>query len=215
MTAAVFFDLDGTLADTAPDLAGALNTLLARHGRPPVPYDEVRSLAAYGAQRLLRAGFGLSADDPGYAALRDEYLNLYGEAVCRHSALFPGMAEVLDALRTRNIPWGVVTNKHSRFTIPLLQKLGLTEHLACTISGDSCGNAKPHPEPLLLAATQLGVRAEDCLYVGDTINDLKAAEAAGMRVLIAGWGYFDENESRANWNPTAWIEKPAEILDFI
>lgn len=215
MTAAVFFDLDGTLADTAPDLASALNALLARHGKPPVPYAEVRSLAAYGAQRLLRKGFGMTADDPGYAELRDEYLNLYGEAVCQHSALFPGMVEVLEALRQRNIPWGVVTNKHARFTVPLLEKLGLSGHLACTISGDSCANAKPHPEPLLLAATTLGVQAQDCLFVGDTINDLKAAEAAGMRVLIASWGYFDENELRANWNPTAWIDKPEEILDFL
>lgn len=215
MTAAVFFDLDGTLADTAPDLAGALNALLERHGKPTVAYEKVRNLAAYGAQRLLREGFAISADDPGYVALRDEYLNLYGESVCRHSKLFPGVAEVLATLNERNIPWGVVTNKHARFTLPLLEKLGLAGHLACTISGDSCANAKPHPEPLLLAARTLKVDPRDCLFVGDTINDLKAADAAGMRVLIAGWGYFDENEPRSNWNPTAWIDTPAEIIGYL
>ena len=215
MTAAVFFDLDGTLADTAPDLAGALNTLLERHGKPTVAYEKVRNLAAYGAQRLLREGFSISADDPGYAALRDEYLVLYGESVCRHSTLFPGIAEVLGTLQQRDIPWGVVTNKHARFTVPLLEKLGLSGHLACTISGDSCANAKPHPEPLLLAARTLNVDPQDCLFVGDTINDLKAADAAGMRVLIAGWGYFDENEPRSNWNPTAWIDTPEEIVAYL
>lgn len=215
MTAAVFFDLDGTLADTAPDLAGALNTLLERHGKPTVAYEKVRNLAAYGAQRLLREGFSISADDPGYAALRDEYLVLYGESVCRHSTLFPGIAEVLATLQQRDIPWGVVTNKHARFTVPLLEKLGLSGHLACTISGDSCANAKPHPEPLLLAARTLNVNPQDCLFVGDTINDLKAADAAGMRVLIAGWGYFDENEPRSNWNPTAWIDTPEEIVAYL
>lgn len=209
---AVLFDLDGTFADTALDLGFALNQQRRLHGLPPLPQDVVRPQASHGARGLLKLGFGIGSDDPKFAAMRAEYLDLYEQHICDHTVLFPGMPELLLELQQRNIAWGIVTNKPARFTIPLMEKLGLIQDAACIVSGDTTANSKPHPEPLLTAARQIGIAPEECLYVGDAERDVEAALAAHMQVLIAMYGYLGEDDHPETWGAHGYIHKPMDVL---
>jgi len=212
---AVLFDLDGTLADTAPDLGHALNLQRERHGLPPLPQEIIRPYASHGTVGLFDIGFGLTPQDERFAPMREEYLALYTANLCLHTTLFPGMAELLAALETRNIAWGVVTNKPARFTIPLLELLGLTQRAASIISGDTCAHPKPHPEPLLRAAREIGVAPQSCLYVGDAERDIEAARAAGMSALIADYGYLSAEDRPETWGADGRIDTPLGILAFL
>ncbi|MBI5751279.1 MAG: HAD-IA family hydrolase [Hydrogenophilales bacterium] len=212
---AVLFDLDGTLADTALDLAYALNELRRRHGLAPLPHETIRPQASHGTVGLLKVGFEVSPKSPNFAALRAEYLELYTQHICDRTVLFPGMAELLDELEARKLRWGVVTNKPARFTLPLLKALNLEHRAACIISGDSTPNSKPHPEPLLTAAAQVRVAPAACLYVGDAERDVEAAVAAGMKALIANYGYLDLHDQPDTWGAYARIDTPADILGFL
>jgi len=215
MIRAVLFDLDGTLADTAPDLGHALNLLRERHGLPPLSAEAIRPQASHGARGLLGLGFGLTPEDPGFKALREEFLELYAANICLHTRLFPGTAELLEQLERRHILWGVVTNKPARFTEPLLQALGLAQRAACVVSGDTCANSKPHPEPMLLASRQTGVPPQACLYVGDAERDVEAAEAAGMPALVARYGYLDAHDQPETWGAHGMVDHPREILEYL
>lgn len=215
MIQAVLFDLDGTLADTAPDLAGALNRLLAERGAPPIPYELARPLSSAGARGMLKAGLGLEPDDADYEPLKNRFLDLYERDICTDSVLFDGMAEVLDELDRRSTVWGVVTNKHHRFTEPLMRELGLLERASCVVSGDTTPQAKPHPEPLLHAARQIELPPEACLYVGDDLRDVQSARAAGMPVLAAAYGYLGVDGDPHSWEADAVIEHPREILNYL
>lgn len=212
---AVLFDLDGTLADTAPDLGHALNLQRERHGLPPLPQEIIRPYASHGTVGLFDIGFGLTPQDERFAPMREEYLALYTANLCLHTTLFPGMAELLAALEARNISWGVVTNKPARFTNPLLELLGLTQRAASIISGDTCAHPKPHPEPLLRAAREIGVAPQSCLYVGDAERDIEAARAAGMAALIADYGYLSAEDRPETWGADGRIDTPLGILDFL
>jgi phosphoglycolate phosphatase len=212
---AVLFDLDGTLADTAPDLGHALNLQRERHGLPPLPQDIIRPYASHGTVGLFDIGFGLTPQDERFAPMREEYLALYTANLCLHTTLFPGMAELLAALEARNIAWGVVTNKPARFTEPLLELLGLTQRAASIISGDTCAHPKPHPEPLLRAAREAGADPASCLYVGDAERDIEAAHAAGMPALIAAYGYLGANDRPETWRADGTIQHPSEILRYL
>ena len=196
---AVLFDLDGTLADTALDLAYALNEQRRRHGLNPLPHEVIRPQASHGTRGLLKVGFEVGTKSPEFDALRSEFLELYTAHICDHTVLFPGMAEVLDELEARKLRWGVVTNKPARFTLPLLKALNLEHRAACIISGDSTPNSKPHPEPLLTAAAHVRVKPAACLYVGDAERDVESAVAAGMQVLIANYGYLDAHDRPDTW----------------
>jgi phosphoglycolate phosphatase len=215
MIRAVLFDLDGTLADTALDLGYALNEQRRLHGMPPLPHDEIRPHASHGARGLLAVGFGIGPQDANFNAMREEYLALYEKHICLHTRLFPGMPEVLETLEQRHIIWGVVTNKPVRFTLPLLQQLGLDQRAGSIISGDSCANSKPHPEPLLLACEEIDIPARDCLYVGDAERDVEAALAAGMQVIIANYGYLGPDDKPQTWHAHGIIETPQEILNYL
>lgn len=215
MIQAVLFDLDGTLADTAPDLGHALNLLRERHGLPPLPQEIIRPYASHGTVGLFDIGFGLTPQDARFEPMREEYLALYTANLCLHTILFPGMAELLDALEDKGIAWGVVTNKPARFTNPLLEQLGLIGRAASVISGDTCSHAKPHPEPLLCAASEIGVAPQTCLYVGDAERDIEAARAAGMPALVAAYGYLGENDKPETWLAQSIIDSPAEIMRFL
>ena len=160
--AAILFDLDGTLADTAPDLGRALNIQRERHGLPPLPDAVIRPYASHGSRGLLGIGFDLRPEDAAFGDMRDEYLALYDEVFCERPMLFEGMAEVLAAIEGRGLPWGVVTNKPRRFTVPLMQALGLAERAASIVSGDDCERPKPYPDTLLLASRQAGVDPAAC-----------------------------------------------------
>ena len=212
---AVLFDLDGTLADTAPDLGYALNEQRKLHNLPPLSDEAIRPQASHGAKGLLQLGFNIGPQDANFNTMREEYLKLYETHICLHTRLFPGMPELLAQLEQRGIVWGVVTNKPTRFTVPLLDQLHLTERAACIISGDTTANAKPHPEPLLTAAMEAGVTPAQCLYVGDAERDVEAAIAAGMTVVIANYGYIGENDHPENWGAHGNIDSPMDILKHL
>ena len=212
---AVLFDLDGTLADTAPDLAGALNALLAERGRPEVPVAATRPVTSSGARGMLKVGFGIEPGHAEYEALKARFLDLYAERVCVETQLFAGTAELLAALEARALPWGVVTNKAERFTRPLLEALALLERAACVIGGDTATRAKPHPDPLIHAARHVGLEPAHCLYVGDDLRDVQAARAAGMPVIAVAYGYLGVDGDPHTWGADAVIDHPLEVLNHL
>ncbi|MGD9788858.1 MAG: HAD-IA family hydrolase [Sulfuricellaceae bacterium] len=215
MIQAVLFDLDGTLVDTAPDLGYALNLQRSLHGLPPLSFDAIRPQASHGARGLLMLGFGLKPEDSGFNPMRQEFLQLYADNLCRHSRLFDGVAEALAELEARKLPWGVVTNKPARFTEPLLSLLDLAERAACVVSGDTCPEPKPHPGPLLHASSLIGIPAGQCLYVGDAERDVEAARKAGMPCIVAHYGYLGENDAPDAWGADGLIHRPQELLNFL
>ena len=212
---AVLFDLDGTFADTAPDLGRALNRMRADRRLEPLPIETLRAHASSGARGLIKAGFGLAPGNEEYEALRLRFLALYEENLCVDTRVFDGMATLLDALESRDLRWGIVTNKAKRYTDPLLRELGFDARAACVVSGDSTPHVKPHPASLLKAAELLALGAADCLYVGDDIRDIQAARAAGMRFVAAGWGYLGEGGDPNAWGADAVLARPEEILNLI
>ena len=213
--AAILFDLDGTLLDTAPDLGGALNLLLRRYDKPPLPLSRFRPLVSMGARGMLEIGFGLSPHHVEFEAMKAEYLAIYEENLCRESRLFDGMDKVLDTLEQRGIPWGIVTNKHSRFTLPLLAALNLDKRLQCVISGDSVPRTKPHPDGLYAAAAVLNLTpAANLIYVGDDERDVQAAHAANMTAVVARYGYLGNGNPPANWGAQHYIDSPTDLLEL-
>ena len=211
---AVLFDFDGTLADTAPDLAAAVNRLRVARGMAELDAREVRPYASMGARGLLRIGFGMTPGHADYPAMRDEFLERYSEAVCVHTRLFPGMAELLRELETRSIPWGIVTNKAMRFTERIVPLLELKP--ACVVCGDSTPHLKPHPAPLLLASEMLKLETRQCVYVGDDLRDVQAARAAGMRSVAVEYGYHGaDNAGPQTWNADIVISHPAQLLEHL
>ena len=215
MIKAVLFDLDGTFADTAPDLAAALNHTRATRHLPPLPIEVLRPQASHGSRGLLKVGFDIEPEHPDYDKLRDIFLDYYAKNICVKTQLFGDTARLIDTLEQRGIKWGIVTNKPHRFTVPLMQALGMASRAACLISGDTCTHAKPHPEPMLKACEIIGVSPAQCLYLGDDLRDMQAANAVGMRGIIANYGYVSADASVENWNAHGSINKPTELLDFI
>lgn len=215
MTRGVLFDLDGTLADTAPDLGGALNRQRAARGFAPLPIERIRPEASNGARGLLRLGFGVTPEDAEFGPLREEFLAFYAEAICRDTVLFAGVAELLDGLERRGLPWGVVTNKPHRYTVPLMEALGLATRAASIVSADLCPHPKPHPAPLLMGSRDLDVAPEDCIYVGDDRRDTEASLAAGMRSIVAGYGYLGTGGEPGTWGAHAIIDRPQDLLRYL
>jgi phosphoglycolate phosphatase len=212
---AVLFDLDGTLADTAGDLAGALNRVRADRGLPAVPVEPLRAHASAGARGMLGAGLGIGPDDPDFAVLRERFLAYYAEGLAITTRLFDGVPAMLDALEARGIAWGVVTNKAQRFTGPVVEALGLAPRTGVVVSGDTTPHAKPHPAPLLHAAAALRVAPAACAYVGDDLRDVIAGNAAGMATLVAQYGYLGETGRSDDWPATGWIERPLDLLAWL
>lgn len=211
----VLFDLDGTLVDTAPDLAAALNQMLARRGLDPLPDQRTRPQASHGTRGLLQVGFGVTPADTGFEALRQEFLAIYADNLVNHSVLFPGMAELLAELEDAGLQWGVVTNKPARYTEPLLAQLGLMTRAAIVVSGDTCAQPKPHPAPLLHACERTASQPGECLYVGDAERDIQAARAAGMPALVALYGYLSDDDAPEQWGGHGLIHHPGQILDYL
>jgi phosphoglycolate phosphatase len=208
----LLFDLDGTLADTAPDLAQALNRLLEEHGREPLPFERIRNQVSNGSTAMVRLGFG---EHPRFEALRERFLELYAENLDLESRLFPGMETLLAFLERSGLQWGVVTNKPAFLTDPLMRRLGLEQRAACVVSGDTTAERKPHPEPLFHACRIAGVTPADCIYVGDAERDIEAGRAAGMDTLVALYGYIEPDLDPQDWGACALINEPREILDWM
>ena len=210
---AILFDLDGTLADTAPDLAAAVNRLRTDRGLDPTPYSVLRPTASAGARGMIGAAFGLTPADEGYEALRLAWFDNYQAAIAVDSTLFGGVTELLAGLTDAGIAWGIVTNKPARFTDPLIPLIGLG-HAACIISGDTMPFAKPHPAPLLEGARRLGVAPEQCWYVGDDLRDIEAGRAAGMPTVACAWGYCGAI-APSTWNADYLLETPTDLLELV
>jgi N-acetyl-D-muramate 6-phosphate phosphatase len=211
---AVLFDLDGTLLDTAPDMVGALNALRIELGLAPLAYDVVRPGVSHGAARLLKIGFP-DAEGESLSTLQERYLDTYRGALAVDTRLFAGMDQVLDALAKQGLKSGIVTNKPSWLTDPLLEQLGIRARFDCVVSGDSLAECKPHPLPLLHAAKLAGVLPEECIYVGDAERDVQAAHAAGMQALVANYGYLQDGEDTSAWRADAYLERPLDLLGWL
>lgn len=210
---AILFDLDGTLADTAPDLAAAVNHLRLERGLEPAPYAVLRPTASAGARGMIGAAFGLKPGDEGYETLRQQWFARYQAAMAVHSTLFEGVPELLAGISACGMAWGIVTNKPSRFTDPLVPQIGLA-HAGCVVSGDTTPHAKPHPAPLVEGALRLGMAPEHCWYVGDDVRDVEAGRAAGMVTVACAWGYCGSIDP-VNWGADYLIETPLDLLRAI
>lgn len=210
---AILFDLDGTLADTAPDLAAAANLCRTTRGLQPAAYELLRPVASAGARGLIGAAFGLQPSDEGYEELRVEFLKNYADAIAVKTRLFDGIAALLQRLQDDGLLWGIVTNKAARFTDVLVPQIGL-QHASCIISGDTTPHSKPHPEPLFEAARRLKLKPQECWYVGDDLRDIQAGRSAEMPTIAAGWGYCGQTEP-ATWDADAIVESPLQLLQLI
>jgi len=212
----VLFDLDGTLADTAPDLAYALNQTLEKHGRPPLPYEQIKPKVSHGASALVRLGFNLTPDDENFSLLLQELLQIYSANIHHKTTLFPGMEKVLQQLEQQGIAWGIVTNKPARFTDPLIKSMGLMDRAACVVSGDTTANSKPHPEPILHGCRVAGGHTpKECLYIGDAERDIESGINAGTATLIALFGYLGSDDHPETWGADGSVENPLQILEWL
>jgi phosphoglycolate phosphatase len=210
---AVLFDLDGTLADTAPDLAAAVNRLRTERGLEPAPYEQLRPVASAGARGLVGAAFGVKPGDAEYEPLRLAFLASYEANLAVESRLFDGVERLLVHLQSQGVAWGIVTNKAARYTDALVPQIGLG-HAGCVISGDTTPHPKPHPAPLLEAARRLAVEPRHCWYVGDDLRDILAGQAAGMTTVAAAWGYCGNTEPQT-WNAELFAESPLHLIKLL
>ena len=209
---AVLFDLDGTLIDSAPDLAGAANDMRLARGLPAMPYESFRPLVGSGARGMVGAAFGVGPDEPEFAPLRDEFLTRYEQRMTQATTVFANIWPLLTALEAVAIPWGIVTNKAMRFTDPLVRALRLHRRAAVVVAGDSTPHAKPHPAPLIEAVRRIGLEPRHCAYVGDDLRDVQAGRAAGMTTVAARWGYLGLGDLIEAWGADHIADSPADVL---
>ncbi|MFY1999925.1 HAD-IA family hydrolase [Achromobacter xylosoxidans] len=215
MSALILFDFDGTLADTAPDLAAAANQQRTRRGLEPLPYETLRPVASQGARGLLRVALGLKPGDDEYEPTRLQFLEDYAVSSTVHSKLFPGIEALLADIRQRGLSWGIVTNKVTYLTLPIVEHLNLTRDSAVLVCGDTTAHAKPHPLPLQHAAREAGFATDRCVYVGDDLRDIQAAHAAGMPAVAAAYGYVGEDDDIISWEAETCANTPAELWSAI
>lgn len=213
--AAVFFDLDGTLADTAGDLAAPIHQMRADRGLAPLDEALLRPYTSRGARGLIGRGLGVAPDHPDYEALRLDFLGRYEQAMLVRTVLFEGMAAVLTHLESAGIVWGVISNKSERYVRPILAGLGLLERSVCAIGGDTTPFAKPHPEPLLAGARLASVDPRRCVYIGDDRRDIEAGRAAGMITVAASYGYCGDGEPPSRWGADHLIDRPGAFIDLL
>ena len=213
MIEAILLDLDGTLIDTAPDMGGALNNLLIEENLPPLPLHRIRPYVSQGGLVLTQLGFSEHVPETEIEPLRQRFLQHYRAIVAEDSVLFAGFEQVLEQLQAQGTPWGIVTNKPEWLTTPLLEQLGLLNHTAVVICGDTLEKRKPHPLPLIVAAKTIGIDCEKCVYVGDDERDIEAGLAARMKTLIAKYGYINADIDLADWNADGVIDQPLDLLN--
>jgi N-acetyl-D-muramate 6-phosphate phosphatase len=213
--AAVLFDLDGTLIDSAPDLGAAADQMRVVRGMPSLPLETYRPMAGAGARGMLGIAFGMTPEAPDYDAMREEFFANYAACMTQRTYIFAGVTDLVAALKAKGVRWGVVTNKSSRFTDPLTRAMDLFATAETIISGDTTPHAKPHPEPLLEAARRMGLEPAQCLYVGDDERDVVAGLAAGMGTVAATYGYLGSQADIASWGAHAEINSPIDLLQLL
>lgn len=211
----ILFDLDGTLLDTAPDLGAALNAQRAEHRLPPLPIERIRPLVSHGSPALLKLGFGSEPQDSRYAGMRARLLEIYRGYLTRETRFFPGAEALLEVLERRGLRWGIVTNKPTGLTEPLVAAFGLHTRAACVVGGDTTPRRKPHPDQLLHACALAGVSPQETIYVGDAERDVQAAHAAGMRAVVALYGYIGADEHPESWQADGLLAAPADLLGWL
>jgi 2-phosphoglycolate phosphatase len=211
----ILFDLDGTFADTAPDLAHALNRVLEEYHCPPLPLATIRPVVSLGGTALINLAFDLDEGDPGFEERRRRFLDIYLEDIAGHTCLFPGMDQVLDYIETDRRRWGIVTNKPAWLTDPLLAALAMTRRASCVVSGDTLAERKPHPAPLLHACELADSVPTRAIYIGDARRDVEAGHSAGMPVIVAGYGYIPPGEDPVAWGADGMISSPLELLAWL
>ena len=211
----VLFDLDGTLLDTAPDLAQALNAVRIENNRPPLPYEAIRPVVSHGGIALIELGFELEQSDPAFDPLRQRLLEIYRENISRLTRPFPGITELLENLEKRGLGWGVVTNKPGWLTDPLLKDLDLYDRAVAVVSGDTLDERKPHPAPMLYACELANSEPGQCVYIGDAQRDIEAGINAGMHTLVALFGYLQEQDDPRAWQADDMIETPMGLLEWL
>lgn len=209
----VLFDLDGTLADTAIDLANALNEIRVRHNMPKLPIETIRPTVSLGGNAMIKLAFDLEEGDAGFDEIRDQFLNHYLENIAQETRLFDGMGELLSSLENENKTWGVVTNKSSWLTNPLIEALSLDKRAACVISGDTLEYRKPHPAPILHACELIQAEPSSTVYIGDAQRDIESGRRAGTKTLVALYGYIDEDDDPSSWCADGMVSNPHEIFD--
>lgn len=214
-TTLVLFDLDGTLADTAPDLVNAINACLVARGREPRTLAELRPWVSHGARGLIERAFGIAPGQDAYEALRDEFLCRYEADLCRMTTLFPGVEDLLQRIEQAKMQWGIVTNKIARLTEPLVRALHLDTRAACVVSGDTAMRAKPDPAPILYALQQCGCAPDAGVYVGDDRRDIQAGRAAGVRTVAAAYGYSVLIDDITQWQADYIIDNPAQLFPWV
>jgi 2-phosphoglycolate phosphatase len=211
----ILFDLDGTLLDTAPDLAFALNAVAQEEGLKPLPVHALKPLISGGAAAMVRFAFGGRPDDAEFTRVLQRMLAIYREHIADQTRFFSGMEAVIDEIERRQLPWGIVTNKLGWLTDPLLRALELDHRPGCVISGDTTQYRKPHPQPMLEACRRLDRQPGDCVYVGDALRDVEAGRQAGMSTLVALYGYLADTDQPRDWGATGLIAEPADLLRWL
>ncbi|WP_218813822.1 phosphoglycolate phosphatase [Rickettsiella endosymbiont of Dermanyssus gallinae] len=212
---AVLFDLDGTLLDTAPDLAATLNALLLAQQHPSLPLSVIRPVISEGAAGLLKLGFNISEKDPEFPDLRQQFIEHYSQHSCEQTQLFSGVDKLIHHLETNHVAWGIVTNKSMALTMPLIEHFSLLKKAKCIVAGDTLNYSKPHPKPLLHACECVKSTPKNCVYIGDAKRDIDAANAAGMHSLIALYGYIPNKNELKSWNASAMLNTPLELIDWL
>ncbi|MEJ6005097.1 phosphoglycolate phosphatase [Paucibacter sp. AS339] len=212
---AVLFDLDGTLVDSAPDLAGAVNEMRVMRGLPAMHLEQLRPMVGAGARGMLGLALQVRPEDAHYEALKDEFLSRYEARLALETRLFLHVQTMLDALAEAGIAWGIVTNKAERFALPLTRQLGLHDAARAVVGGDTTPHSKPHPAPLLEGARRAGVAPEHCVYVGDDERDILAGQAAGMQTIAAAWGYLGNGKPVEDWRADIVLSSPAQLLQVL
>jgi phosphoglycolate phosphatase len=211
----ILFDLDGTLADTGPDMAYALNQLRQARGLPPLEYGMIRPVVSLGGAAMIYLAFNLTAADPEFETTRRDFLDIYRQNIYRHTRLFAGMDQVLDTLEANHSRWGIVTNKPGWLTAPLLKAMKLDGRAGCVVSGDTLPYNKPRPEPLLHACGIMGCQPVDTAYIGDARRDIEAGKNAGMTTAVARYGYIETGELPDTWGADTVIDQPVQILEWL